>query len=276
METGKSAAQWRDPNRHAPVAPAPLGANSNLAQRIGESAGTAVLRYEPIWRPDESVMCGYLATRPAGPDRARTENLSWEDLILLGAATRSLRDMMESGRRAVLLLPLSANTLLLPQFSELYSACFRSLPAQLRRYVVIELGNLPAHDLPPEVEERIRDIAVHCRSMVVNTASPLRKYEPVQFAKIQAYGFNLTSALSAMGEGSDPAQLCRRFRSLYHGSSRLYITGVDSARALQAAKENGYYYISGSAIAKSQDEMKPSFVLPQDGLRTHSMQMELA
>jgi hypothetical protein len=231
------------------------GRGADLARRIGDIAGAADLLYEPIWRPYQSYMCGYLATRPAGPDRARTENLSWEDLVLLGAAARSLKRLMDAGGRSVLLLPLCAGTLDAGQIGDLYCFCFQALSPAVRRHIVLELGNMPVHGLSKPVEDRIRSLADQCRSVVINTASPLRKYDPSQFLNAQAYGFNLSSALC---EGTDPAVLCSRFRAQYHSNCRLYITGVNSAEALHAAMENGFSYISGLAVAPGRGRMGAS------------------
>lgn len=206
------------------------------------------VQYAPMWYVTNKIVSGYVA-RPTAQLTRKTydDRQAHEDLAILGAAIRQLREMRERGECALIIVPAWVQTLCQKSTRDLYNIYCRGLDTELKKFVVLQLKGLDALTPSHTDLEYLKGLAWHCRTMIVDTG--LKKINPKKtgFMKFHSYGFDLTSVAAPEDQ---LFRLLDDYVAFYESHKKeTFILGTETHSLLAASLGAGFSYISGPAVS---------------------------
>ncbi len=220
-------------------------------------------RFLPIWRVPGHMLTGYLvqvyqldskgtvlATDPLGGEPGSApdpDHINRLDLPMLAQAIVSLEDMEQSGRRAVVFLPVHYQTLARPRFRRLFLEMLSRLTETTRRLLVMELVDLPTDLAVSRLDDLVRQLRPFCRAVVARVPLGRRDFRPWRSLGLHAVGADVRAF------AGPEADLMKSMDGLLDAAApfgfKTYAHGLTTRSLTVAAITSGFEYIAGPAIA---------------------------
>lgn len=206
------------------------------------------VRYAPVWFAPNRIISGY-AARPtvALTRKTYSDRQAHEDLAILGAAIRQLKDMRERGEFALIVVPVWVQTVCRKTTRDLYNIYCRGLDTQLKNFIVLQLKGMDTLTPSQSDWEALRGLSWHCRAVIVDTG--MKKISPKKMGsmKFHTFGFDLADIGAPEDQLfkvlDDYAAYYQRYRK------ETFVLGIESHSLFAAALGSGFSYISGPAIS---------------------------
>jgi hypothetical protein len=229
---------------------------------------TASIRYKPIWSPSKRMVALHRAVLDEETGRRTMQRLSslssvdemlavlFElDCLILGHAASGLHDLVGSGGRTQLIVPVNFNSLNLGPRRKRYLKLCEDVPSAYRRFLLFEICNIP----PGTTGGRVLDLIVPLNRYAHGTiieASVSSAVDLVDSAGSAIMGV-VTRADQFSGTAVEvSARLKRLVTDLKARNLKVFLHGANSPEMVRAAITTGIDCIDGSCVADLTRELK--------------------
>ena len=197
------------------------------------------------------ILAGY-AVLPREVDASQVAAL---DTMTLLRARHGLVDMAMRKRVAVVVAPVSFDTMSSRNASSEYLELLAKIPPDLRNYMVVALSRCPSGVPEGRLAEILNPLKRLARAVCVRVEAPQQSLAAIRAAGGYSVGFNLTQAAGT--EMAAPAYLPRFVASARKLGLQCFIDGVNTAAQLQRCRKAAPDYVAGRALAEMSDYVGP-------------------
>lgn len=244
-----------------------MDAMDELRQRRHSLRRDVSVLFSPVWHKQKEITIlnrclvdlSYYRTLSAQlhelSDPDEIEDLTAEvDYLVLTKSIEALHNQRQTGRPAVLLLPIDFATIHNPKSAKEYARLLEVLPGAYRKQIVLEVRNIDIEVGVDEIYESIAQIADLVRAWVVELST-----DDSRITDLLAKGvWAISTTLSAEEVGMDRllvAQL-QRFTELCGNGAHTLASGANTIGLAQAAYHAGFTLIEGTAIHLPTRELR--------------------
>jgi len=224
--------------------------------------------YQPFLYADKGVIsifaCRAIRHAAAGefltgydvlPRDASVEQVVELDRLLLDRVRRDLVDMALRKRVAVVVAPVSLETMTNRAASERYLRTLRQVPSDLRNYLVPILCRCPADVPSGRLTAMISPLRRLSRAVSMRLETARQPLDAIKAAGAFSVGFNVMHA--ARTEMAAPRFIKRFAAAARKLGLRTYIDGVDTLELAQRCRAADIAYLGGRAFAEVSDHIGP-------------------
>lgn len=189
------------------------------------------------------------------PRDSTADQITAVDQMTLMRARHGLVDMAIRKRVAVVVAPVSFETMTTRATATEYVALLQKIPSDLRNYLVIDVCRAPAGVPEGRLAEILNPLKRMTRAVFVRIDSPKQQLATIKGAGAFGVGFSLPP--KAADEMSSSAFL-GRFTAMAHKLGlQAYVSDVDSRIQSDRCREAGFDYLAGRALAELTDYVGP-------------------
>lgn len=224
------------------------------------------VRYIPMWDTRRQVISTFVVQ--PGLDSAFNIISGWRDILaaepaitsqildeaMLNEASQALDRLLQGGKRSLVCLPVHYETLGPPAARAAYLARVRSLSADVRKHLILELVGLPLG--VPSV--RLFDITTGLRQSCRAVIAQIDLRDPM-LTTLRDVGITV-AGIELGARPPDETQLINRltaFSAAVHKAAMAsYLHGIPSLSIAVAAVGAGFTYVSGRPVASPQEGLR--------------------
>lgn len=224
------------------------------------------VRYIPMWDTRRQVISTFVAQ--PGLDSAFNIISGWRDVLaaepaitpqildeaMLDEASMALDRLLQGGKRSLVCLPVHYETLSTATLRAAYLARIRSLSADVRKHLILELVALPLG--VPSI--RLSDITAGLRQSCRAVIAQVDLRDPM-LTVLRDVGITV-AGLELGARPPDETQLINRltaFSAAVHKAAMAsYLHGIPSLSIAVAAVGAGFTYVSGRPVASPQEGLR--------------------
>lgn len=197
------------------------------------------------------ILCGYEVL----PREATSAQVAALDEMTLVRARHGLVDMAVRKRVAVVVLPVSFETMSNRSMASEYLGLLQNIPSDLRKYVVIALHRCPAGIPEGRLAELVGPLKRLTRAVCIPIDSPKQPLSAIKNAGAFAVGFDLSKvAGTPMASQAYVSRLVGTARKL---GLQSFVEGVDTAEWLHWCRTAKPDYMAGRELAELSDYVGP-------------------
>lgn len=196
------------------------------------------------------ILAGY-AVLPREVEPAQVAAL---DIMTLLRARHGLVDMAVRKRVAMVIVPVSFETMTNRSASAEYVALLQKIPSDLRNYLVISLGRCPVGVPEGRMTEIMTPLKRLARAVCFRVDSPRQSLAAVKSAGAYSVGFNL---LHVGPDMATPASVSRFVATARKLGLQTFIDGVNTPEQLRFCREAAPDYLGGRSLAEFSDYVGP-------------------
>lgn len=189
------------------------------------------------------------------PRDCTADQITAVDQMTLMRARHGLIDMAIRKRVAVVVAPVSFETMTTRATASEYVGLLQKIPSDLRNYLVIDVCRAPAGVPEGRLAEILNPLKRMTRAVFVRIDSPKHQLAAIKGAGAFGVGFSLPAR--AADEMAGPAFL-GRFTAMAHKLGlQAYVSDVDSHMQADRCRDSGFDYLAGRALAELTDYVGP-------------------
>lgn len=189
------------------------------------------------------------------PRNCAADQIAAVDEMTLLRARHGLVDMAIRKRVAVVVAPVSFETMTARQAATGYVGLLEKIPSDLRNYLVIDVCRAPAGVPEGRLAEIVNPLKRLTRAVFVRVDSPKQQLSAIKGAGAFGVGFALPARPA--DEMGSPAFLGRFTALARKLGLQSYVTDVDTRAQAERCREAGFDYLSGRALAELTDYVGP-------------------
>lgn len=229
---------------------------------------TASIRYKPVWSPSRKVVALHRAVLDEDTGRRTMQRLSslssvdemlgvlFElDCLILARATSALHDLVCSGGRTQLIVPVNFNSLNVGTRRKRYLKLCADIPSAYRRFLLFEICNIPAGVLGGRVLDLIVPLNQYAHGTIIevsiSSAIDLVSGAGSAIIGVATRGDELSGPMADVS-----ARLKRLVTGLKARNMKVFLHGANSREMVHAAITTSIDCIDGSCVADLTRELK--------------------
>lgn len=189
------------------------------------------------------------------PRDCTVDQITAVDQMTLMRARHGLVDMAVRKRVAVVVAPVSFETMTTRATATDYVGLLQKIPSDLRNYLVIDVCRAPAGVPEGRLAEILSPLKRLTRAVFVRVDSSKQQLAAIKGAGAFGVGFALPAR--AGDEMAGPAFLGRFAVTARKLGLQSYVSEVDSHAQAERCREAGFDYLSGRALAELTDYVGP-------------------
>lgn len=244
----------------APAAPAPMPEPHHPLLHPAAPASNARVqdveinhRYMPIWDAHKEAIASYRCLSLF--DHAPVENLGFDrrakfDLgvttLRIRHGTALLSQGLAAGGKFLLWLPVSYDMLSSPAARTEISQLCRSLPSELRSYLVFEISDLPYGVPQSRLFDLMSALKPYCRGMVAQLPARIANYGAYLGAGLQAIGLSLLAG--GAGSTEMESEIFKLTAAARRQHIMCFVFDIPNEDLLEAARDLGVHMLSSPLI----------------------------
>lgn len=223
-----------------------------LGQDGLNQAMSAQMSFTPVWNVRKDLVTAYVpnfidARLQNGPDDEASGDIcsAQNDAAVLVRVKQVLRQTIESGLGALMILPVHFWTLENQGLRGAYLEALSNVPAPHRQFLLFEVRQIPADASRFRLGEALRYLRGRCRNALARvpiTESGLSRYKTAGF-------FGLTVEQPQGGDQRVSKVLDKLAGAAEAAHLHLHMTGLSRRALLLPAITAGFEYLSGPAVA---------------------------
>jgi hypothetical protein len=229
---------------------------------------TASIRYKPVWSPSKKVVALHRAVLDEDTGRRTMQRLSslssvdemltvlFElDCLILGHAASGLHDLVGTGGRTQLIVPVNFNSLNLGTRRKRYLKLCADIPSAYRRFLLFEICDTP----PGTPGGRVLDLIVPLNQYAHGTIIEASVSSAVHL--VDATGSAIMGVVTRADQFSGAvedvnARLKRYVTDLKARNLRVFLHGVNTPELVHIAMATGIDWMDGPCVADPTRELK--------------------
>lgn len=189
------------------------------------------------------------------PRGCTADQITAVDQMTLMRARHGLVDMAVRKRVAVVVAPVSFETMTTRATATDYVGLLQKIPSDLRNYLVIDVCRAPAGVPEGRLAEILNPLKRLTRAVFVRVDSPKQQLGAIKGAGAFGVGFALpTKSADEMSGTIFLGRFATMARKL---GLQSYVADVDSHQQADRCREAGFDYLSGRALAELTDYVGP-------------------
>jgi hypothetical protein len=233
--------------------------------------------YQPILNVPRNCITAYKAKHSTtafndssfNDSIARRNSRGTRDIALLIRSARDLEACLKNNERAVLIIPVSLDTLNRFPFREYFLQNCRDLPESVRSHIVLQVLDVPK-DFPAwRFREIVEEPAKLVRNIILK--SEIKRTSFSNLAKCGSHAISFSLKTTCPDEGI-VVQLLNRFAvKTDEINCQAMAEDVPTASLLESAIAAGYTYVSGPAVGMEQASLQGMRVFNRDSFEDDRM-----
>ncbi len=196
------------------------------------------------------ILSGYAVL----PRDATGEQVAALDEMTLMRARHGLVDMAVRKRVAVVVAPVSFETVSNRATTAEYLSLVQKVPSDLRNYLAIDLCRSPGGIPEGRLAEIVSPLKRLVRAVFVRVTSPQQPLAAIKAAGAFGVGIELPAKGGDLG---NPVFLQRFVATARKLGLQTYANEVDTAEKAEMCRSAGFHYLSGRAMAELSDYVGP-------------------
>lgn len=185
--------------------------------------------------------------------------LSELDLVIVSRGVQALHRLVQEGRKAELILPLTFHTLANRRQRDAFLRLCRDIPEAYKSLIHFELHTIPAGVPLPRIVGTIQQLKPLAKSIILQT--PMDEQRLRQVSGTGLYGAACDAGWFSQASVNIELYLRRYVSCARAFKLRVFVYGVSTVGLVEAAIRSNVDYVSGEAVAHPLDAPKSAYSL---------------